>query len=566
GGNFGNAIKKSGYDAIFITGESKNPVYLLIGKEKNELIDANDLWGKDVFETEEILRERYGKCDIASIGPGGENKCLFAGIVNDRSRIAARSGLGAVMGAKKLKAICIVSKKKLNIADKQKMIELTKDYNQKINNKKNNFIISYVVNLAPSFARLLRITKIHYSNFKIASLYAQFLAKVGTPFFYGMLTNIGDAPIKNYKGVAKIEFQKKRYKKMDGSYLRNYYSGSVGCYSCPVRCGAKLTIPELGFEDVDRPEYETLAAFSGLILNDDLKSIILINDYLNRQGVDTISCGGVVAYTLECVENGLLKKEDFKCKDYPDGFLPQWNNSDYLLPLCKMIVNREGIGNILANGVKKASEKIAGSEEYAIHSRGQELPMHDARLTKGLMLTYVADPTPGRHTAGCIDYFLVGPGNRFLNGFKVKNSKNPKKKGKAQAKVTKFYQSFNSLGLCMFSEWCGQYPLLEMIKAVVGWDLKVDDLVEIGWRIQTLRQMFNARENAISHEVAKRAIGDPPMKKGPLKGKKINVEKMIKFYYQFIEFDENGVPKKETLEKLGLNFCIKDLSISSGSP
>ncbi|MHA1752243.1 MAG: aldehyde ferredoxin oxidoreductase family protein [Candidatus Helarchaeota archaeon] len=566
GGNFGNAIKRSGYDAIFITGIAKNPVYLLIGNEKNELISASDLWGKDVVETEKKLKEKYGKCDIASIGVGGENKCLISGIVNDSARLAARSGLGAVMGSKKLKAICIVKKSELNVNNKQEMIELAKEYNKRINKKKKNMIFSPIINLTPNFAQLLRISKIHYSNFKIATLYAQFLSKIGTPFFYGILTNVGDAPIKNYKGIAKIEFQKKRYKKMDGAYLKKYVTDSIGCFSCPIRCGAKLNIPELGLENIHRPEYETLAAFSGLILNDDLKTILLINEYLNRQGIDTISCGGVIAYVLECVEQGILKKEDFKCKEYPDGFLPEWNKSEYLLTLCQMIVNREGIGDILANGVKKASEKIKGSEEFAIHSGGQELPMHDARFTKGLMMTYIADPTPGRHTAASIDYFLAGPGNLFLKGFRVKNSKDPKKKGKAQAEVAKFIQNFNSLGLCMFSEWCGRYPLLEIIKAVVGWELTVDDLLQCGWRIQTLRQMFNAREGAIRHEASKRAIGDPPMNKGPLKNKKIDAEQMITYYYQNIGFNENGIPQKDTLEKLGLDFCIKDLEISTGRP
>ncbi|MBD3226754.1 MAG: aldehyde ferredoxin oxidoreductase [Candidatus Lokiarchaeota archaeon] len=566
GGRFGPAIKKSGYDAIFFTGKAEKPVYLLIEEDNIELISASEIWGKDVVETENTLTEKYGRCDIASIGLGGENRSLISGIVNDSSRIAARSGLGAVMGSKNLKAICITGKQRLNIANKEEMMKLTKSYIKKINNKKNDFIISYFVKLAPSFARLLRLTNIHYSNFKISTLYAQFLAKIGTPFFYGIMTNVGDAPIKNYTGVAKKEFQKKRYKKMDGSYLQKYYSGSVGCYACPLRCGAKLSIPEYDIEDIDRPEYETLAAFSGLILNDDLKSILLINDYLNRQGIDTISCGGVVAFTLECVEKGLLKKEDFKCKEYPEGFLPKWNESEYILTLCKMIAKREGIGDILADGVKKAAKEIKDSKKFAIHAGGQELPMHDARLTKGLMLTYVTDPTPGRHTAASADYFLVGPGNNFLDGFKVKTGKKPKKKGKAQAKTAKFIQSFNSLGLCMFSEWCGKYPLLEMIKAITGWNLSVEDLLEIGWRIQTLRQMFNAREGAIRHDISKRAIGDPPMKKGPLKGNKINVEEMAQYYYENIGFKEDGIPKKETLEELDLDFCVSDLSDATGRP
>ncbi|MHA1377649.1 MAG: aldehyde ferredoxin oxidoreductase family protein [Candidatus Helarchaeota archaeon] len=564
GGRFGPAIKKAGYDAIFFEGISDNPVYLYIDENKKELIDASDIWGKDTFETENYLKMKYGRCDVASIGLGGENKCLFSGIINDSSRIAARSGLGAVMGSKRLKAICIIGKKKMSVADRGEMLKLSKLYGKQINDYKNNLVMSYVVNMAPGFATLLRVAKIHYSSFKWVKMYVQFMAQIGTPFFYGILTAVGDAPIKNYLGVAHKDFKKKRYKNLDGKNLRKYYTGSVGCYACPIRCGARISIPELNLKDVDRPEYETIAAFSGLILNDDLETIIRINEYLNRQGIDTISCGGVVAFVLECVEKELLKQEDFKCKEYPDGFLPKWNESQYILALCKLIATREGIGDILANGVKKAAEKIEGSEEFAVHSGGQELPMHDGRLTKGLMLTYVTDPTPGRHTAGCIDYFLVGAGNKFLKGLKIKNSKKPKKKGESQSKAVKFTQSFNSLGLCLFSEWVGTYPLLEMIKAITGWSLSVDNLLQIGWRIQSLRQMFNAREGAIRHEVTKRAIGDPPMKKGPLKGKKIDVEEMAKYYYEHIGFAKNGVPKEYTLKKLGLEFCIKDLKNAKG--
>jgi len=564
GGKFGSAIKRAGYDAIFVTGSADSPVYLYIDEEKQELLDASELWGKSTKETQDILQQKHGKCDVASIGLGGENKSLIAGIVNDSSRVAARSGLGAVMGAKNLKAICIVANKKIEVADKELLLTLAKAYNKQINGYKNNLVLSYVLGMAPGFAPLLKMGKIHYSSFKWIKLYAQFLSQVGTPFFYLILTTIGDAPIKNYLGVAGKDF--KKYKKLDGKWLRKNYSGSVGCFSCPVRCGALLTIPELNLTNIDRPEYETIAAFSGLILNNDLETIIHINNYLNRQGIDTISCGEVVAFTLECVENGLLKKENFKCHDYPEGFLPQWKEPKYLLTLCKMIANREGIGDILADGVKKAAEKIPGSSEFAIHAGGQELPMHDGRLTKGLLLTYMTDPSPGRHTAGGIDYFLVGAGHKFLKGFKLKNSKNPKKKGKLQAEAVKFTQTFNSLGFCLFSEWVGTYPVLEMVKAFAGWNLSIDEFLKIGWRIQTLRQMFNARDGAIRHDIAKRAIGDPPLKKGPLKGKKIDVEEMAKAYYESIGFTETGVPTEATLRQLNLDFCLEDLPNASGRP
>ncbi|MDD1779389.1 MAG: hypothetical protein LUQ65_14600, partial [Candidatus Helarchaeota archaeon] len=193
GGKFGPAIKRAGYDAIFITGSSDKPVYLYLDEEKQELLDASELWGKSTKETQEILQEKHGKCDVASIGLGGENKSLIAGIVNDSSRVAARSGLGAVMGAKKLKAICIVGNKKIDVADKELLLTLAKAYNKQITGYKNNLIMSYVLGMAPNLAGLLRISKIHYSSFKWQKMYALVLSQVGTPFFYAIMTNLGDA-------------------------------------------------------------------------------------------------------------------------------------------------------------------------------------------------------------------------------------------------------------------------------------------------------------------------------------------------------------------------------------
>jgi aldehyde:ferredoxin oxidoreductase len=321
-----------------------------------------------------------------------------------------------------------------------------------------------------------------------------------------------------------------------------------------VQCGAILTVPQLAYKDKEthRPEYETIAAFGGLILNDDFNAVLSINEYLNREGVDTISAGGVVAYVLECIEKGLLKKEDFRCGEYPEGFLPVWGKAENIIPLLKLIINREGIGDVLAEGAKAASRKILGSEEFAVAAGGQELPMHDARKMPGLMITYAADPTPGRHTAGGVDFILMGSANRFAKGITFKTGKDPEKKGAGQAQAVKFKQAFNSMGFCEFSVWCGWYPLWGMFKAITGWDISPDELLEIGWRIQTLRQQFNAREGALAIDVNKRALGIPPRTDGIHKNVTIDIEPFIKAYYKHIGFDENGAPKKETLERLGL--------------
>ncbi|MHA1145447.1 MAG: aldehyde ferredoxin oxidoreductase family protein [Candidatus Helarchaeota archaeon] len=571
GGYFGPAIKQAGYDAIFVQGVAEKPVYLLLDGKENKILDASDLWGKDAVEADLLLQEKHGRAArTALIGMGGEKQILFSGVVNDKGRLAARSGLGAVMGSKKLKAICIVGNEQVNLANREKTLELAKMYNKQIKKYMNNKLVGAVLPTLNNMSGVLRTFSIPFSAAGIIpamgfSIFSQFFHKWGTPYFTDICADIGDSPIKNFMGTYK-DFPKKLVKKINYKQFMKYKKRSFGCFGCPVKCGAILEVPELEIEETHRPEYETIMALGGLALCNDLKVLIEANEYLNRAGVDTISAGVVVAFAIECAERGILKKEDFKCKEYPDGFLPEWGKAEYTLPLLRMIVNREGIGDILAKGAKEASKKIEGSEEYAITANGQELPLHDARLFTNLGLTFTVDPTPGRHTAGSNQFAKFGPAEKFIKGMKIKTSKNPQKMGALNETGAKFQQWFNALGFCEFSMWCGRYPVLEMIEAVVGWEMTLDELTEIGWRIQTLRQMFNAREGAIRHEIARRAIGDPPLEKGPNKKVSIDVETMAQAYYESIGFDETGVPKEETLKELGLEFCIKDLKSATGRP
>jgi aldehyde:ferredoxin oxidoreductase len=573
GGYFGPAIKRAGYDAIFVTGMSATPVYLYIDDKEKQIIDASFIWGKDVVESDNLLYEKHGKgCNIASIGVGGENKLLIAGIVCDKGRIAARSGLGAVMGSKRLKAICVKGKSKLIQADKEKTIQLSKDYKEHLDKYLKNKIGGMSLNLAPKMTTFLKAIKIKFSILggmpKMAiPIFSQFFHKLGTPWFTVMCTELGDSPIKNYAGSTK-DFPLKRSKFLDSNTLTRYKKRAYGCFSCPVSCGAILEVPELSYKEKEthRPEYETIGAFGGLILNNDMMKIIELNEYLNREGVDTISAGGVVAFTLECCEKGILKKEDFKCKGFPDGFLPKYGETDYIMPLLRLMVTREGIGNILADGSLKASKKIPGSEEFAIQSNGQELPMHDGRGMWGLALSYAVDPTPGRHTAAGADWLRMGGVNLFAKGIKITNTSKPEQKGIGHAQGNKFIQVTNALGFCEFGIWCGEYPFWEMIKATFGWDMTPDEIFQIGYRIQTLRQMFNAREGAIYHKLAKRAMGVPPLIEGPHKKVTIPIELMIQSFYKESGFDETGIPKADTLKLCGLEFAIPDLPKCKGRP
>jgi len=516
GGFFGPEIKKSGYDGILIKGIANSPKIITIIDNEKQIIDASDIWGLDTIETEEKLLEKYSGARIASIGVAGEKLSLISGIVNDKGRIAARSGLGAVMGSKKLKAIVLKGSQKIGLVDKDTLIQLVKEYNNGI------------------------------SAATVGSI--QLWRDLGTPWMNDIVAKTGDAPIKNWGGTSAEDFTAESLNKITGLEFDKFKEKKYGCFGCPVQCGAILKAPQINIEETHRPEYETCASFGHLLLNDDLLSIIEINELCNRGGIDTISVGGTVAYTIECYENGLLTKDDL------DGLELNWGNSKAIVELVKKIIRRDGIGDILADGSKIASEKLGKGAEYAIHSMGQELAMHSPKYYKSLGMSYAFDPTPGRHTSGCLDMMVGGPlmkPDGLFSGFRLpKKFKRPSEdRNEALKLVSALWQATSCTGLCEFAYFFQQYPLTEFIKSIVGWDITMDDIVKIGKRIQTLRQSFNVREgiDMTKNKLPERAVG-------------VDYVADYKAYCESFGWDpENGQPLKETLSELDLDFVIKDL-------
>jgi len=574
GGTFGPAIKHAGFDAIFFTGQSLTPVYLLITNDSISLEDAALLWGKDTVTTEEELEKIHDrKANVASIGVAGENLSLISGIVNDRGRIAARSGLGAVMGSKKLKAICLVANKKVEFDNRSKMQELTKKNFSRMKTYKENRVVAKIGSKIDYFAPFMRVTRMGLTapSKILPQIMGGFYGGVasGTLMSTIISSQNGDSPVKNYKGVGYRDYPMKKALKLRFKDLNVYAKKQYGCFSCPLKCGYMLEYDNLPHQEKEthRPEYETVCAFGALILNEDLDLLLQANEYLNRVGLDSISTGLVVAYVLEAVEEGFMKKEDFICKAFPEGFLPIWGDPTYIMPLLKLIVTREGIGDKLADGVAEAKLHFPGTDHFAITANGSAMGMHDMRLTSNYTLPFISDPTPGRHTAGNLDYGKMGMTD-FYPDLKpmVEKTDTPYQQGKAAGFAIKMHQVMESLGLCMFVYFFSNYSLLEMIEYTTGWKMDVDEVLEIGGRIQTTRQMFNAREGAIRHEVPKRAIGDPPMKNGPLRGNSIDAEMMMQGYYAGMGFEQDGVPRAETLASYGLKEMISDLAISTGAP
>ncbi|NHJ23268.1 MAG: aldehyde ferredoxin oxidoreductase [Candidatus Lokiarchaeota archaeon] len=516
GGYFGPEIKKCGYDAILIKGAAKTPKYITIIDDKKQILDASDIWGLDAVQTEEALKSKHGKIQVASIGQSGENISLISGIVNDKARIAGRSGFGAVMGSKKLKAIVLKGNKTVSSADKELLLEKTKTYNEQIKAATAGAVEAW--------------------------------RTLGTTFGNVVSFQIGDTPCKNWGGT-KEDFPEEKVNKISGTELLKYKEKSYGCFSCPVQCGAIMKIPEANIDETHRPEYETCASFGHLLLNDDLKTIFIANDLCNRAGLDTISAGATIAFAIECFENGIIGVDD------TEGIMLKWGNSDAIIQILKKMIDREGFGHVLADGSKIAAEKIGkGSEKYAIQAMGQELGMHSAKYYKSMGAAFAFDPTPGRHTTACLDMIAGGPiikPDGLFEGFTLpKKFKRPgEDRSEAEKLIAGLWQSFNSLGLCEFLAFFQQYPLIAFIKAIVGWDLTMDEIIKIGLRIQNLRQAFTLREGVkiIESKISERAV-------------EIDYLADYKGYCEKMGWNpDTGYPLQETLKNLDLEFILKDL-------
>ncbi len=560
GGSFGPEIKKCGYDGLIFTGKAQESRYVLIQEGNIEILDASDIWGLDIIQAEDKLKQKHGnKIKTAGIGRAGELKSCISGIANDKGRIAARSGLGAVMGSKNLKMIVLKGNEKVPLLDKDKFMEHVRNYNKGYKAKDAKGVSKWLLGRIPNMAKMFRLIKMPMAGGPpnmVRSVYHN----LGTPSGNTLSAETGDSPVKNWGGIGMYDFPFSTMSKhLSATKIHEYRIRQYGCFSCPVQCGAILSIPEIDMMETHMPEYETCCAFGAMLQNNDLMTIFKINDLCNRAAIDTISTGSTVAFAIECFENGLITKED------TDGLELSWGNSEAILELVKKIINREGIGDILADGANSAAEKIGKNTiKFAMTSLGQEIAMHNPRAYESLAFSYAYDPTPGRHTTASIDFFEIGSAEAFLQGIHLpkKWKKDQNLKAKAQKIITGLHQVVSAAGLCMFSTMFGPYPILELINAMTGWDINIDEIIEIGLRIQNLRQAFTLREGIklTENRLPGRVIGDPTDEKGPLKGITVNYEDFYKLYCQEMGWNqENGYPLKDTLQELDLGFVIKDL-------
>jgi aldehyde:ferredoxin oxidoreductase len=532
GATIGPALKKAGYDILVIEGESSKPVVLKIDDNSLEIDDAEELWGKNVRETATLLKTRYEGFSTAVIGPAGENLSKIAGI-DSNERQAARTGVGAVMGYKKLKAIVVKGTSKVEYADAQALHDLVLKWTKNIKDNPDSRLDM----------------------------------KYGTGEFYAwMNTNKGVHPSRNWQqGYFQKPFDKVEegeLTQLDPYYWSPKYTvRNKPCPNCTKPCGRIVRIDKGKYAgtELDGPEYETIYSLGANLEIDSFEALCHVNMMCDLYGLDAISAGLTVSWAMEAFEKGLLSSEDL------DGIELNFGDVDATLEVLRKMAYRKGrVGALLSDGVKTASEKLGkGSSHFAVHSKGLELPAYDARGIKGMGLAMAVAVRGGDHlTAVVYGTELVGKWWKFsgVDRFSAEN------KGYEVKVHEDLMTLYDIVGVCKFTRhmfFAEAYP--EMVKVVTGMDMSVADLFIIGERVYNLQRAFNVREglDRKADSLPARVFEDP-IPKGASKGSRIKrseFERMLDDYYQARGWSWNGVPTKVKMISLDLFDVAEEVGV-----
>lgn len=522
GGYWGPELKKAGFDAIIIEGKAKSPIYVSIKNGNVEIRDARHIWGKTTGEAQKIIKEELDDklVHISQIGSGGENLVRYACVINDLRSAAGRTGMGAVMGSKNLKAVVVRGNKRLKVANKEKLREL-----------RNSFSNDYLKYYKEYFS--------HGTGGGVMEMFA----------------SMGNLPTRNFKagGIGSAKTLDPQINKEEIDLKMET------CFACPIKCKKVVQIKEPWVVDPEYggPEYETLAAFGSNCGIYDLKAVCKANELCNKYSIDTISTGMSISFAMECFENNIINESD------TGGIVLKFGNSKAMIQMIEKIAKREGLGNILAEGVKRAAEKIQnGSQEFAIHVKGQELPMHEPRLKQGLGLGYTISPTGAEHMHNLHDTVIANEGS--ITNFNTFGILTPLRLDDLSAKKVRalIYQMNwgalgNALVMCYFVPW-NPFEQTEIVRAVTGWNTSTFELMKVGERIMNMTRIFNLREGFTSDDDRLPDRFFQPHTSGALAETSIdlkNFSEAKKIYYEMMGWDKNGVPSKIKLDELDISWA-----------
>ncbi|NOZ48893.1 MAG: aldehyde ferredoxin oxidoreductase family protein [Chloroflexi bacterium] len=529
GGWWGTEFKGTGFDALVIRGRAAQPVYLWIKDGEVEMRPAEHLWGKETAEVAALLHEELGdhKVRIAQIGIAGENQVRFAAIMHDINRAAGRNGLGAVMGSKNLKAVVVRGTQPPSVVDRKRIVTVARWLGQ---------------------------------NYKVDAAWA---VKMGTPAGVSSLGLISALPTRNFQHHAFPGREKISGELMHETILK----GRDTCMVCPIACKQVVA-----HEDADEyslapvyggPEYETLAALGSDCGVDNLLAVAKANERCAAYGLDTISAGATIAFVMECVDRGLLTA------DATGGYLPRWGDARAMLAGVELIARREGFGDKMAEGVARLAADIGnGAEAFALHVKGQELPMHEPRLKAAMGLGYAVAPVGADHMMNIHDTDFASPGYRLqrVNSVYKVGPLPPDDLG--EEKMNLFYHEVNWMHaldcclICMFHPYRYEH-VAEALSGATGVEYSIEDVLAVGERAQTLSRLFNYRQGFTAADDRLPGRVMKAFNTGPLAGIEItpaSFDWALHRFYELMGWDrETGTPLPERIEALGLTKLLAEM-------
>ncbi|MFX1563471.1 MAG: aldehyde ferredoxin oxidoreductase family protein [Promethearchaeota archaeon] len=531
-GHWGPELKFAGFDTIVVHGRAKKPVYLFIDDGEARLENAKEVWGHNTEETEEIIKENHDDptLRVSCIGQGGENLVRYAAIINDYDRAAARSGMGAVAGSKRLKAVAVRGNQDIPIAKPDRYLKVIDELHRKM----------------------------------LASPFTASRAEYGTTNLVELMQEIGRLPSYNMRSGVFAEYQK-----IGGEAIKQKYLVKPRAdYACLQRCG-RYTIVRTGPYAYcgGGPEYETQSALGSRCGNDNLESILYGHHLCNLYGLDTISTGATISWAMECWEQGLITAKDTGNIDL------SWGNHEAIIQLIHLIANREGFGDLLAEGSYRAAQKIGrGSEQYVMHSKRQEIAGQEPRAQKSMGLASATAARGADHLyafpvldeVGFDEEISIRYGTQYLP--EIGDRLNPKYKGIMVKENEDFCAVVESLGVCKYGTLIPPVLFYDDVAAAfevtVGITLNVADIKQIGERVVNLNRCFNVREgirrkdDSLPHRLTK-----VPAPDGPAKGQIVELDEMLNEYYEKRGWRlRDGLPTEKTLRRLGLEDIIADLA------
>ncbi len=522
GGWFGSELKRTGFDAIIIQGRSDVPVYLWIKDGTVEIKDASHLWGKTVGDTHQMIADELDEPKIRSaiIGPAGENLVRYAAVIHDKNRAAGRSGLGAVMGSKNLKAVIVRGSNKVGLADKALMQTVQRWIN---------------------------------SNYKTLMSWAVTYGTSGSVKFNH---DSGGTAIRNYldnalEGIENLDAR---------SFFQYLLKDRDTCNQCPVRC--KLVVE---YHDKDLhidpryggPEYETIGAMGPLCGINDAIAVAKAHELCSAYGLDTISTGATIAFTMECAAEGLLSGYDF---------LPSFGNAESLIESIHRIAKREGIGNEMAEGSARMAQKLGEKAQSILAvARGQELPLHDPRYKNLCAMGYALSATGADHQHNLIDNFANFPGSEVCLRLEEMGVQTPlplwginDHKIEGFVYETAFKNFLDSAVICHFYPYQFKH-VADALGGACGWDMTPTEIYEIGSRIINMARLFLIREGFTDKDDTLSARAFYKLSSGPIAGRGLTPEELkywIQKYYMCMGWSNEGAPTPETLAHLNINYPI----------